>query len=583
MNFVDISTLGITTELEALKRDTQSYSLYMYQHQGTLFTDNSRIGNFNQKEAHTKFNKILNKAIEKNIALVISPEYSCPKSIINKIIEEEDFRPAQSKLWVLGGESLNKEELNTLRKIENDTIHIHFEDNYTTSDKSYVDPLYYIFKGTHEGKEKLIILIQFKSRHMGGLWNSQLEPKNLIEGNDVYIIKNDDVSVRLVSFICSQAMNFDASFEEDLTKNHSWVDSPYLIINVQFNPDPSHEKFINFKKFALQKEKRELITLNWGKKTNYETGGSSYCRYNTPRSGIYFKSSDLELDYSPTKIIDNHNKGLYFLQIERSKRVYFLKGEIDLFKLENKAVHISEGVEQQQRREGPSIMNIYNFSYDLNIEEILVNVPDKHIDFLESRGVKNEYLLNPNNTIVNKERLLNISTGKVNSKKGNKWAEIINLYSFILDSHNECNNRITYIEDTYSCSEQVRGNNCTNIFELDTNILSNSLLYPHSIKHLKDKDISLGYAENAHLYNYKYNVVNKEKNGIKATICYIGSSVGREEVERRYDELQKLFEIESPGKNTVVVYYKIGNEVKYKSNPNAGSITKTSSEYGTII
>src|SRR5690554_2387383 len=112
MNFTDILTLNITTELEVLKRDTQRYSSFLYQHKGFFFADNTRIGNDNQEESKAKFINLLTKAKEENISLVLSPEYSCPKSVIDEIIAQPELQPSKQKLWALGGESLNKEELN---------------------------------------------------------------------------------------------------------------------------------------------------------------------------------------------------------------------------------------------------------------------------------------------------------------------------------------------------------------------------------------------------------------------------------------------------------------------------------------
>lgn len=582
MNFVDISTLQIKTELDILKRDTQRKSFFLYQHKGVFFADNTRIGNNNQNEAKTKFINILTKAKNDNISLVLSPEYSCPKSVIDEIIAKDTLQPSQNKLWVLGGESLNKEELNNLREINHESIHIHFEDCYTNSDKIYVDPLYYIFRGQHSGIDKLIILIQFKSSHMGGLWSSQIEPDNLIEGNTIYIIKNNVQSVRLMSFICSEAMNFNAAYEQELIDNHSWIDSPYLFLSLQFNPNPSHQNFIAFKQFTLSREKRELITLNWGIQTTFQNAKQLYEENNAPRSGIYFKTTDIELDYKPKKITDNHNKGLYFLQIKRNKRVYFLNRNVELFKIYNKSVNIVDGVEEQQRREGPTVSNIYNFDISLNLEEEINTVPDNHINFLNERGITNAYFLDSTKSIIDKERLLNISIGKVKGKEESKWSDIIHLNSFTLNESDECNNRLTYTEDTFSSSEAIRKINCSNIIELDNNILPNNSLYPHSIKRLGYKDLILAFSDDAGEYHYKYNVVNQNGDIEKATICYIGNASDRE-VKSTYDELQKLFEKGTLGKETIVVFYKRGIDFQVKFDNEAGNITRIPTDHNSIF
>ena len=167
MNFIDITTLAISTELDVLKRDTQRNSLLLYQHKGDFFADGNRIGNVDQNIAQTKFLKVLEKARQDNSDLVLSPEYSCPVSIIKHIIATDDIQPLTNKIWVLGGESITKEELGHLSDTNQENVLVHFEDDVLNTNKRYLDPLYYIFRGVHNGLNKLIVLIQFKTRHMG--------------------------------------------------------------------------------------------------------------------------------------------------------------------------------------------------------------------------------------------------------------------------------------------------------------------------------------------------------------------------------------------------------------------------------
>lgn len=571
MKFVDLSTLEITTELDVLKRDTQPNSFFLYQHKGIFFADNSRIGNQNQQEAEQKYINVIKKAKQDNISLLLTPEYSCPKSVVDKIINEIDLQPSDNKVWVLSGESLNKVELQNLKSLEHDNLHIHFEDVYTHSDKNYVDPLYYIFRGKYKGVSKLIIIVQFKTHHMGVWTGGDVERDNLIEGNNIYIIKNNNNSVRLLSFICSEAMNVNSYLTDEKKDEYYWNDMPFLILHPQINPDPSHNDFIDFRKGILKSNKKEVVSLNWGRET-YVRGNNWYeNRGNTPRSGIFFKTR--EINQSEAYISNNHKKGLYFLKINRDKFVYYLNGDIDLIHFNNTSVDIVDGVPAQQRREGPKVSNIYKFDNFLNFEKI-ETINDNHISFLSSRGVTNLYLLNVHKSVINKERLLNISMGNVVGKEGKKWAEIINLNSFNLRESDECNNRLTYIEDTYESSQVVRRDTCTNIIELDLNILPHSKYYPHSIKHLESKSISLAFSENADFFGYRYNVVNSFGEIEKATICYIGNSDFRV-AKKTYSELQKLFDSDSTDGNTVVVFYKKGNDILNMSKIDAGSITQT--------
>src|SRR5690554_640158 len=473
MNFIDIKNLNISTELDILKRDTQPNSLLLYQHKGNFFADNNRIGNVDQNEAHKKFLRVLEKAKQDNTALVLSPEYSCPKSIIDLMVENEDTQPPTNKVWVLGGESISKVEITQLLSLNQDGVYIHCEDIISNTDKSYADPLYYIFKGLHIGEPKLIILIQFKTRHMGGLWDGgSVEADNLIEGNDIYVIKNSNISTRLVSFICSEAMNVRHELNQNIKDDIlDWNDKPFLILNPQINPNPSHIEFIKFRDFIFESNKKEIISLNWGIETFLNDKPWSPEDINTTRSGVFFKTTDIELDYSPNKIINNHNKGFYFLHIIRNRFVYFLNGSIELIKISNKPVDIIQGVAQQRRREGPEAIAVYVF--DMRTSNFIIKpfIDDQHIPFFNHRGIANNFLLNADNSIVDKERLINISTGKVNGKLGDKWCDVIYLNSFKLKEANECNCRMTYVEDTYEISEAIRNLNCVNLVELGQTIL----------------------------------------------------------------------------------------------------------------
>lgn len=582
MNFIDISDLNIFTTLDVLKRDTQRNSLLLYQHKGDFFADGDRIGNADQNIAHTKFLKVLEKAREDNIALVLSPEYSCPKSVIDFIIDNDKMQPSSNKVWVLGGESINKEEITELIANNRNDILIHCEDVIANTDKRYLDPLYYIFKGIHNNIAKLIILIQFKTRHMGGLWNSQIEPNNLIEGETIYIIKNNNHSVRLMSFICSEAMNFRQEFTPELKKYHDWNDKPFLILNPQFNPSPSHLEFIAFRKFALEEDRKEIISLNWGKDTSIDGKALYNHEVNSPRSGIFFKTIEAELDYSPNKISKSHLKGLYFLHLNRNTFVYYLNGNIELFKVENKSVHINQGVLQQRRREGPENTAIYTLdaiTHDITEHQF---VTDSHLDFFRQRGVTNSFLLDPGNSIVDKERLINISTGKVTGKLESKWCDVIYLNSFNLKEADECNCRMTYVEDTYASSETIRTLNCTNLIELDQVILPDKSKYPESIKDLVHHNIILSYSQDAYIYKYKHNLTNDKGEIQKATICYLGN-VSVSQVKSTYDELQKLFEEGTEGKRRIVIFYKTGTNIHSKYDESAGSIINPPNDKSSIF
>lgn len=580
MNFLDIISLGITTELDILKRDTQRKSTLLYQHKGVFHADDLRIGNQDSSTVHDKFIKLLHKARQDNVSLLLAPEYSCPKNIIIEIISNSDIQPCDNKLWVLPGETLNKSELEELKGLNNNDIHLYFENVYSGSDKKYVDPLYYIFRGKYNGEEKLIVLVQFKTYHMG-VWTGDVERNNLIEGETIYIIKNNMTSTRLISFICSEAMNVSTYLTPEEKDKILWDDMPFLILHPQINPDPSHQNFVAFRKFILSAEKKELISLNWGIDTLFRNKNWYESRGNTARSGIFFKTN--ELNTTQNRLMDNQNKGLYFLHINRSTYVYYLDGMPELFYIKNPSVHINDGEPAQKRREGPEVIEIFNYDNDLTEYVAFEFEKDKYLSKLHSRGFNNNYILNPEISFIEKERLINISIGNINVKDGSKWYDVTRLESFNLREADECNNRLTYIEDSYPVSEQIRNQYCEKFFELDQNILNKWESYPHSIKHLLNQELSLAFADNSSDYDYKYNIVNQSYESVRATVCYLGSYPAIENVNKAYDQLQNMFDKESIGRNTVVVFYKQGNEILHKSNTDAGNITDFPDSYNSIM
>lgn len=579
MNFIDISDLNISTTLDILKRGTQRNSLLLYQHNGDFFADGNRIGNADKNIAHTKFLKVLEKARQDNSDLVLSPEYSCPISIITHIIANEDTQPLTNKIWVLGGESITKEELGQLNDANQDNVLVHFENDVLNSNKRYLDPLYYIFRGVYNDVTKLIILIQFKTRHMG-VWSGDVERNNLIEGNNIYIIKNSNTSVRLMSFICSEAMNVRTDLIQEVKNHILWDDMPFLILHPQINPDPSHQNFVDFRKFILETDKKEVISLNWGVNTFFNGNNWYSTRGNTARSGIFFKTD--ELNYENNRVIRNHKKGLFFLYINKNKFVYYFDGVPELFHIENPPVHINQGEAPQRRREGPEVVEIYCFDNTSSTFNVIQATNDKHLQFFIDRGIANNFLLNADNSIVDKERLINISTGKVNGKLESKWYEVIYLNSFNLKEADECNCRMTYVEDTYASSDIIRSLNCANLIELDQTILPDKSQYPESIKDLTHHNIILSYSQDASTYKYKYNLTNDNGELRKATICYLGN-VSVIQVKNTYDELQKLFEEGTEGKRRIVVFYKNGTDIHSKYDESAGSITNPSNDNNSIL
>jgi hypothetical protein len=87
MDFVFVDTLGLDIQfnLAVLRRDTQRYNFYLYQHAGQFYADDGRIGN--NRDTTELFNLFFQNARANDADLVMTPEYSCPWDSIYQLIE----------------------------------------------------------------------------------------------------------------------------------------------------------------------------------------------------------------------------------------------------------------------------------------------------------------------------------------------------------------------------------------------------------------------------------------------------------------------------------------------------------------
>ena len=326
MNFIPISDLNISIDISILRRNTQRHSVLLYQHEGVLDANNTRIGNLNNVDSELRL--FFEKSRLTSSDLVLTPEYSCPLSIIEDIISHPANWPSAGKLWVVGCESMTKQQLTALQATYNKAnVFVHFETAVLNNNLNYVDPLIYLFKGTHNGQEKLIVLLQFKTMHMGIWGGGIVERNNLIQGNEIYILRDSHDSISFFSLICSEAMNFPNYWQQNQQAIQGWLDSPFLIFNPQLNPNPTHQNFTSFRKFILGFTKKEIISLNWNNRT--KIGADDFMDYNTSRSGFYIQSD--EIDLSPARIKNNHKHGMYYFFFGVRKHAFLLNSTPTIF------------------------------------------------------------------------------------------------------------------------------------------------------------------------------------------------------------------------------------------------------------
>jgi hypothetical protein len=578
MNFVFIEQIfpDISLNLNALSRGTGRYRLALYQHEGvlSLTEGNTKLGNHDNPS--NKFYSFFNKVRESNADLAMTPEYSCPWEVIRRLLDDPQQWPNDGKLWAIGAESITpKEIIDFTAQYNTNPIKVHFDESRLGENGVFFDPLVYLFRALVNNVPNLIVIIQFKTQHMGVRSGGDIERDRLKAGRDVYIIRNNADSVNLLTMICSEAMNFPQAMDMAQREALVWNDRPFLILNPQVNPDPVHERFIAFRNFVFEQEKKEIIGLNWN--LNSKIGHQNLLRASGSRSGIYMTSPDIIFG-DKSRMRNNHKLGMYYFYFGRTKHAFVLNSKPHVYIIDQLSVHITEGVPQQRMRNGPELIESYSFQPN---GELIKNniVSDDHLDCLDGLHCTNPFLTNATSCVLEKERLVCLSSYMFLPKTYEDWADLDKLFSVRLLEATEINNRISYTEDISAESQKQRQLYITAINELDSIILPDKRNYPESIADLKAYPVTLGYSQDIYANNskhierekYRYNLVNQTGGMVKATICYLGVASLRQATEA-FENIQSMFETDSMNRQRVVIFYKEGVRLAVKSDELAGRI-----------
>ncbi|WP_316739083.1 hypothetical protein [Pedobacter aquatilis] len=571
--FIDNVVPELTINLNALKRTSETYSMLLYQHEGVLAANNQRIGNHaDVSQKLTSFFDLL-KVTDADLGLI--PEYCCPFQILTEIVNDPEKWPSLGKVWVIGMESIQKDQLVAFVAALNPDIINHFDGRVMTGTKNFLDPLIYLFRGTKEGHEKLILLIQFKNHHMGVWSGGDVERDNMIPGKELYILRNNNSSVHLMSVICSEAMNLPAAMDQNVQNSLLWGDVPFLILNPQVNPGPNHQHFLAFRNFVLAAQRTEVIGLNWNNMSKIGTHDLLSSKFS--RSGIYTRTTDMGFK-NLARVRENHKRGLYYFYYGMDRHAFLLNSKAHAFLFNNTSVNINEGVAAQQMRNGPHLLSTYVFDEN-DLLQPVVEVSDCHISYLNSVGCHNAFLNDPENCIIEKELLACISTGEIPEKSSKNWSELNNIWSVKSLTNTEINRRITVAEDIDADSTLVRDKYAGLIEVLDAEILNNPDFIPQCLSDLKSETLVLGYSKQrnqdnerlARLQYFRCNLTTLVGEMVRATVCYLGTA-SDDKIGKIFEVLQGLFDHDSRERDRVVVFYYRNGTYRSKSSESSNGI-----------
>jgi hypothetical protein len=535
-------------ELEILIKDTNLYTTLLFQCKGKFHPGPAKFGH--QANCADAFTKFIRLAKSQRASLAITPEYSCPWDTIGLIINTEDLWPEEHKLWALGCESITPAEILQLKAEYNrEDIIIYFDEEALNAGGGVLlDPLCYVFKTRDNNNNlKLVVLIQFKTQHMG-VWHDDVEQEKYIPGKEVYVLRNDANSISLFTIICSEVENFNITKEFKLQLENRWDENPFIILNIQMNPKPSHEIFKNFRTEIMKYQNKDIISLNWAKGSDY-SNNRPILTYS--KSGILYKSEHMDYE-TDQRFIENHSRGLYYTYKSHSLHTYYLNSNECVFLIANHKPSAGGVHPALFRRTGPEgrknyIWNITNSEFDE-----IATISDEFIGLLDSLHCTNVTLRNLDISVMDKERLINISSGNIQTIKWDiRWHTIDKLYTFFLDD-NETIRRLTFSHD--EAGDPDRRQYIEVIDTINHHILSQPALFPVNLSAFINNCTEVMFFYNG-TYNYKFNLVTNDQKH-KATVAYVGrTDVGS--AAKTLKKMQNLFEKNDHSRKLVVVWYKI--------------------------
>ena len=546
--FIDQVIGDYMLNLDALVPNTDLYTTLLFQYNGTFNVEANRFGSMD--DAADRFNAFLRVAKAEHSSIAITPEYSCPWRTIRWILDNADNRPGDSKLWALGCVSITPAELRAIREqYQSENVIIHFDE--TVLDRGVnvlLNPLCYVFNMRSDvtGQLKLVLLIQFKTEHMG-VWATDAELERYIPGEEIYVLRNGAGSIALFTMICSETDTFQISEDFRMHLDHRWNENPFIILNIQMNPQPTATFFKTFRNGILNYSNKDIITLNWSSESK-KANGHDLLAYS--KSSISYGSHQMDF-VNEQKFLDNHFKGLYYTNKQQDRHVYFLNGKQQVFLISHRKPVSGGHSPSMHRRSGPVATKL--FTWDVPAALFIENesTSDGFIEFLDAHNCDSAVLRDSGTTFIEKERMANISCGLVKSKSPDRvWHTVDKLSSFLLED-DEIIRRLTFVHD--KGGDESRQKYLEAIDTINKLIIPTSALFPtnHAVfaGHC-DVVMFRGSGPN----KYKFNLVTIDGTQ-KATAAYIGRNT-LAKAENTVKSLRELFDEEDQARKRVIVWYK---------------------------
>lgn len=494
--------------LALLQPDCSEYDAMLYQHGGAISADASGVFNTDQDTAAAKFASFFAHASAQQPQLLATPEYSCPWSVVEQMIQSNHW-PTAGKVWVIGCESIRPDELEAF--CNRCDMVTWFRPAYTVEhDQVFLDIACICLNATDaDGNQVRVAVLQAKNTPMADRDN-MIEPRFLILGTDRYILRNDEDSIHLALMVCSDAL--EGGIFESLPHQEHF---PYLLLHIQLNSDPRNLGFRRYRDFWGTEDRNgvEIICLNWARDSELlgarmPFGGSAW----------YFKTQDVVA--TDEEINDAHRLGSYYAE---SRSRYFhcqlLNYAEHVFHLRSvKVCQVRSARATHRVRTGPRA--VATLSWDGDLSNWRPAQPDDgFIGSCNEIDADLTPLIGAGITPVNKERLVCLSTSAVDTTSKAPWPHVRSLRSFELTQDEVCH-RVTFCHDPDAASCEQRRVWLHRFATLKNEILAGGVQFP---EHLQALQAGGEIRYPALPGNLSFNVVDTD-GAFPSTFVFIGDS-----------------------------------------------------------
>lgn len=296
--------------LRCLIPDRHSYGVMLLQLDGPIEGTQERVGHFDQPRGLALCRSFLRQSVEEHAELVVTPEYSVPRSIIDEITTADSIlRPFEGAIWVLGCESISLTELESVTNGIHQAGHFVYHEEIDPADahlKAYVDPLLYIFWCSKPDNSRVLSFVfQFKTVPCRD--KLDVEQRSLCLGKHVYTFNRGQNKIGLLTIICSDAFGFNEALVNEF---HSGM----LLLHIQLNQKPAHSDYARYRTQLLSVASNkdvELLCLNWaGDIVERTTEENQELWSNNAGSAFYVPPGKFRAQEQI--VVESHRKGLYY-------------------------------------------------------------------------------------------------------------------------------------------------------------------------------------------------------------------------------------------------------------------------------